>query len=110
MNPRPNLENQFGVRVATAHRMNPAAGPTMWIAAQLWDTPDYWVITQNTGGRPYDWDFAQTCLGDEEEAGRFASFARDFVAKEELDAAGIQARLEAEFAGHRIAWWDRWRT
>ena len=110
MSETPNLDGQFAPRIGTAFRPDPTREPPAWEALQVWETETYWVVCQVTGKRPYDWEFAQECLGDEEEAGRFASNAKVFIPKSDLDAAGLRSRFDAAFSpeGHECAWWDGW--
>ena len=107
---RPDLENKFGKRVGTCLRPNPEKGENAWFATVIWEMEQYWVICQMEGRIPYDWPFAKQCLGEEEEAGRFASFAKEFIPKSDAQATTIQARFEEEFAAEErsIAWLDGW--
>lgn len=111
MSERPdNLEEKFGQRVGVAWRTNPEAGEGAWVANVIWEMDEYWVICQMSGKIPYDWEFAVECLGEEEEAGRFASFAKEFIPKGEMDAAALKSRFEGEFGAddRKLAWWSSW--
>ncbi len=110
MSERPNLENKFGKRVGTCLRPNPERGEGAWVATVIWEMEEYWVICQTEGRIPYDWGFAKQCLGEEEEAGRFSSFAKEFLPKTDTDAASIQSRFTREFTAEdrSIAWLEGW--
>lgn len=113
MTDKPDLDGKFGKRVGLAYRPAPENGDGAYIVQHIWDTPDHWVVCQHKGNVsrvPFDWDFIVDTLGDEEEGGRFASMAIDYIAKTDLDAAALKARLEGEFTADeaQIGWLDGW--
>ncbi len=110
MSERPNLENKFGKRIGTCLRPNPVNGENAWLAEVIWEMEEYWVVCQMTGRIPYDWPFAKQSLGEEEEFGRFASFAKEFTPRSELDSAAIQARFNEEYSAEdrSVAWLQGW--
>lgn len=96
------MTDQFGTRVGLAYRPAPENGEGHYLVQWLWDAPGYWVISHHHGNNnrlPFEWDFLADMIGEEEPSGRFASFAVNFIPKDDKTPAQLKEMIEAEYNG-----------